>query len=227
MKILIIEDDKEITEVVRIALGMRWPEAKLVSTHLGRGGVELVESEKPDVVILDLGLPDVSGYEVLKEIRTFSEVPILILTVRSEEADVTKGLELGADDYVVKPFRQMELLSRIRALVRRVGSSLSEEPLVCGALSFNPSTRQIFCRQEEMYLTHTEYIILHQLIRNAGHVVTHSMLAEAVWGGEYPHAVEGLRVYIRRLREKIEVAPDDPQIIITKVGTGYLLAQPS
>ncbi|MFC1860183.1 response regulator transcription factor [Chloroflexota bacterium] len=111
MKVLIIEDDPEIVEVISLAFQIRWPEVKLVSTNLGEKGVELVESESPDVVILDLGLPDISGYDVLKEIRAFSTVPILILTVRGEETDVVRGLEWGADDYMVKPFRQLELLS--------------------------------------------------------------------------------------------------------------------
>lgn len=226
MKILVIEDNKEITEIITITLEMRWPDAKLTNTHLGKKGVELVESEKPDIVLLDLGLPDTSGYDVLKEIRTFSNVPVVILTVRAEEADITKGLELGADDYIVKPFRQMELLSRIKAVLRRANPSPSGEPLVYKNLSYNPETRQILFRGKEIDLTRTEGIIIHELMKNANRVVSHARLAEAVSGGEYPGAIESLRVYIRRLREKIEVDPENPQIITTKVGTGYILSVP-
>jgi len=226
MKVLIIEDDREIVEIVSLAFEIRWPEAELVSTHLGEKGVGLVESEDPDVVIIDLGLPDISGYDVLKDIRLFSNVPILILTVRGEEADIVKGLEWGADDYMVKPFRQLELLSRIKALTRRADPSGGEVPLVCGELRFNPATRQLFRGQMEIAVTRTEGSILHELIRNAGQVVAYSSLAESVWGENYPDAVDSLRVYIRRLRGKIETDPDKPQVILTRTGIGYLMAKP-
>ena len=226
MKVLIIEDDREIVEVISLAFQIRWSEVKVVSTHLGDKGVELLESETPDVVILDLGLPDMSGFDVLKEVRTFSEVPILILTVRGEEADVVRGLEWGADDYMVKPFRQLELLARIRALTRRAVSWEKETPLVCGELSFDPSTRQLFYGQREIALTRTEGAILYNLMRNVGQVVPYHRLAESVWGEDYPDATDSLRVYIRRLREKLEVEPSDPQIILTKTSVGYLLAKP-
>ncbi len=118
VKILVIEDDREILEVISVGFEMRWPGVKLVSARLGREGVELAASENPDIIILDLGLPDVTGFEVLREIRAFSGVPILILTVRSEEADIDHGLEWGADDYMTKPFQQAELQSRVEVLIR-------------------------------------------------------------------------------------------------------------
>lgn len=226
MRVLIIEDDQEIVEAISLAFQIRWPEANLISTHLGERGVELVESENPDVVILDLGLPDISGFEVLKQTRLFSDVPIIILTVRSDEADIIKGLEWGADDYMVKPFRQLELLSRIRALTRRGGHLIEGAPLICGQLRFEPSTGQLFCGDKEINLTPTEGRILHHLMKNAGQVITHSGLAETVWGDDYPEAADSLKVYIRRLREKLEADPSNPQIIITRAGIGYLLAKP-
>ena len=119
MKVLVIEDDKEIVDAISLAFQIRWPEAKVISTRLGQKGVELVESESPDIVILDLGLPDIAGFEVLRQIRLFSAVPTIILTVRAEEADVVKGLEWGADDYITKPFRQLELLARVKSMIRR------------------------------------------------------------------------------------------------------------
>ncbi len=226
MKVLIIEDDHEIVEVISLAFDIRWPGVNFISTHLGEKGVGLVESEKPDVVILDLGLPDMSGFDVLKEIRAFSDVPVLILTVRGEESDVVKGLEWGADDYMVKPFRQLELLSRVKALTRRAISSDREIPLVYGELSFDPSTRQLSYGQREINLTRTEGIILHSLMRNAGQVVTHSTLAEAVWGENYPDATSALKVHVLRLRQKLEVDSSQPKLILTKTGIGYLLAKP-
>ena len=226
MKVLIIEDDREIIEVISLAFQIRWPEVKLVSTHLGEKGVELVEQENPDFIILDLGLPDTSGFDVLKEVRTFSSVPILILTVRGDETDIVKGLEWGADDYMVKPFRQLELLSRIKALTRRVDRSGAETPLVWGELSFDPSTRQLFYGQKEIELTRTEGYVLHNLMKNAGRVVTYSALAEAVWGEDYPDAANALKVYILRLRQKLEADPSQPKLILNKAGIGYLLAKP-
>ncbi len=226
MKVLIIEDDHEIVEVISLAFQIRWPGVKFVSTHLGEKGVGLVESENPDVVILDLGLPDISGFDVLKGIRAFSDVPVLILTVRGDESDVVKGLEWGADDYMVKPFRQLELLSRIKALTRRASPSDRETPLVYGKLSFDPSTRQLSYGQREINLTRTEGIILHSLMRNAGQVATHSTLAEAVWGEDYPDATSAIKVHILRLRQKLEVDSSQPKLILTKAGIGYLLAKP-
>jgi len=226
MKVLVIEDDQAIVETITLVLKISWPEAKLVSTHLGERGIELVESENPDVVILDLGLPDKSGFEVLKQVRLFSTVPILILTVSSDEADIVKGLEWGADDYVVKPFRQLELLSRIKLVTRRRGSSVEENPMVCGQLNLNPSTYQLFYGKKEINLTPTEGSILHQLMKNVGRVVTHSSLAEVVWGVDYPDAADSLKVYVRRLRTKLEADPSHPQIVLTKPGIGYLMAKP-
>jgi two-component system, OmpR family, response regulator VicR len=225
MKVLIIEDDKEIVDAITLAFQIRWPEAKVASTRLGRKGVELVESEAPDIVILDLGLPDISGFEVLRQTRLFSHVPIIILTVRADEADVVKGLEWGADDYILKPFRQLELLARVKALIRRQAPS-EEESLTAGPLRLEVTSGQLRYDVKEIALTITESRILAHLMRNAGHVVTHSSLAEAVWGNDYPGAADSLKVHIRRLREKIEPSPSQPKLILTKAGVGYFLAKP-
>ena len=226
MKILIIEDDRAIVEAISLTLQLNWPDTILLSTHLGEEGIELFQSENPDAIILDLGLPDISGFEVLKRIRLFSEVPILILTVRSDEGDIVRGLEWGADDYVIKPFRQKELLSRIKLITRRRGATAEEAPLVCGQLQFEPSTGQLFHEGREVNLTRTEVSIISHLMKNAGRVVTHSGLAEAVWGVDYPDAADSLRVHIRRLRTKLESDPSDPRIVLTRAGMGYMLAKP-
>lgn len=225
MKVLIVEDNPEISTAIGVAIQIRWPDVQIVTTHLGERGVDMVETDKPDIVILDLGLPDISGYEVLKRLRLFSVVPVLILTVRSDEDDIVKGLEYGADDYMVKPFRRLELLSRVQALLRRYASFQdTEEPLVCGQLTLNPSNGQLTYKGQQVKLTNTERRILQHLMRNHGHVVTLSSLAEAVWGGDYPDAANSLKVYIRRLREKIEDNPGEPRLILTTSGIGYSLA---
>lgn len=226
MKVLVIEDDRNIVDVITLAFGIRWPDAAIISTHLGERGIELVREESPDVVILDLGLVDISGYDALKRIRSFSSIPILILTVRSEESDIVRGLEWGADDYMIKPFRQLELLSRIRALVRRTSPLATDSPLVCGELHFNPATRMAQNGDGEVHLTRTEACVLGHLMANVGSVVSHSALAVAVWNEDYPDAASSLKVYVRRLREKLEKNPGDPRMILTRPGIGYSLVKP-
>ncbi|MBI4284534.1 MAG: response regulator transcription factor [Chloroflexi bacterium] len=226
MKVLIVEDSPDIVEAVTLAFQIRWPEADIVCANRGSKGVEMVETEKPNVVILDLGLPDISGFEVLKQIRLFSNVPILILTVRHDEPDIVKGLEWGADDYMVKPFRQLELLSRVKALLRRANEPGKEPPLVCGPLSLNPATAQLTCGDSEISLTPTESRLLHRLMKHAGEVVTHASLAEAVWGNDYPDAADSIKVYIHRLRQKLEADPTNPRLLLSKAGIGYLLVKP-
>lgn len=227
MKLLIIEDDPEIVESISLAIQIRWPKSQVLSTHLGKRGIELAESEDADMIVLDLGLPDISGFEVLKQIRRFSSVPIVILTVKGEEADVVKGLEWGADDYIVKPCGQLELLARLNVRMRDRVSLAQEPPLSYGPLRFNPSTRQLMYGEKEINLTTIEAHIIQRLMRSTGRVVTHAALAEEVWGEDYPGSVESLRVHIRRLREKIEDDPSRPQFILTKAGTGYFLAKAS
>lgn len=224
MKTLIIEDDPQIVEAISLALGMRWPDAEVVSSHLGKKGIELVKNDSPDIVILDLGLPDIHGFEVLKQIRAFSHIPIIILTISREEPSIVRGLELGADDYVVKPFSQLELLARIKAMLRRGGTDDEESVLVYGALEFNPATRQATIEQKEVNLTPTEGRILYHMLKHPGRVVSHSSLAEAIWGTDYPGAADSMKVYIWRLREKLEQDPSQPKLILTKAGTGYYLA---
>lgn len=225
MKILVIEDDPEIVEAISLAFRVRWPEAETLSSRLGSKGVELVKNQPPDVVILDLGLPDISGFEVLKQIRAFSSIPIIILTVSSEESNVVKGLAFGADDYITKPFRQLELLARVKAMLRRHGTPEEEAPVVYGILTYNPAERQVTVGQNEISLTRAESRILQQLLKQPGRVATHSSLAEALWGTDYPGAADNLKVHIRRLREKLEEDPSEPQLILTKAGIGYYLAK--
>jgi two-component system KDP operon response regulator KdpE len=226
MKALIIEDDPEIVESVSLAFRLRWPDAQLTSTKMGERGLELVESEHPDIVILDLGLPDISGFDVLRQIRLFSSVPIIILTVRGDDADIVKGLEWGADDYIVKPCGQLELLARVNARIRDDIHSPEAVPISFGPLQFSPLTRHLSYGEKDIRLTAIEAHILHHLMRNAGHVATYSSIARDVWGDDYPGSVDSLRVHVSRLRSKIEANPGNPQLILNKLGVGYFLAKP-
>jgi len=164
---------------------------------------------------------------VLKQIRLFSAVPIVILTVKTEEPDIVKGLEWGADDYIAKPCGQLELLARVKARMRDKNHFAEELPLTLGSLSFNPLTRQLLYGKKEINLTAIEAHIIHHLMRMAGRVATYSSLAEDVWGDDYPGSVDSLRVHIRRLREKLEADPSHPQLLLTKAGIGYFLAKPA
>ncbi len=222
---LIIEDDAEIVESVSQVLRMRWPSAELTSTHLGSRGIELAESGTQSVIILDIGLPDMSGLDVLKRIRSFSRVPIVILSVKSDEADIVKGLEWGADDYVVKPCSPLELLVRVKARVREAEGVSDEAPLTFGSLTFRPLSRQLQCGERAVDLTAVESRIMHHLMRNAGRVSTYADIAEEVWGDDYPGSADSLRVHIRRLRQKIEEDPGNPRRLSTRPGVGYLLRE--
>lgn len=226
LKILIIEDVPTMVETISLALEIRWPDAKIITTPQGKQGIEMTETESPDVIILDLGLPDINGFDVLKRIRLFSNVPILILTVRSDEADIVRCLEWGADDYMIKPFKQGELLARIKGIMRRRGSQ-SEEPLVFGQLRFEPASRRLMSGRTEIRISRIEGLILGLLMENAGNVVSYSSIAETIWGADFPEASDRIKVHVRHLREKLEVEPSKPQFILTKPGLGYFLAKPS
>jgi two-component system KDP operon response regulator KdpE len=226
MKVLVIEDDQKTVEVIKIVFQIGWPEAKVVSTPSGEKGIEMVESESPDIAILDLGLPDISGFEVLKQIRLFSAVPIIILSVRGEENEVVQGLTWGASDYVLKPFRQLELLARVRTQLRKQKPPEEDLSITFGPLRFGSSLHELHYDEREISLTSTEGRILYLLMKNQCKVVTYSSLAEEVWGEDYPGAADSIKVYIRRLRGKIEQDPGRPQLILNKAGVGYLLAKP-
>jgi len=224
MKVLIIEDDEDVVDTIKLTFQVGWPGFELVSTSEGEKGIEMAESEDPQIVILDLGLPDINGFEVLRRIRSFSKVPVIILTVMNEEDDMIKGLEWGADDYVTKPFRKMALLARVKAILRRLNTTDEEAPLKCGPLRYEPAMRRFFCNEKEIILTATESLILSELMKKAGQIVSQSSLAELVWGEDYNGAADSLKVHIRHLRKKIETDPNDPKIIITRPGIGYLIS---
>ncbi len=224
MKILIIEDDPSILEAIAVCFRLSWLGVELVSTTSGEKGIELAESESPNVIILDIGLPDTSGFEVLEQIRLFSDVPVIILTVRGEEMDKVRGLELGADDYITKPFNHMELLARIKTVLKRTQMSelkSSQPKFVSGKLVIDFEARTVSTNGEVVKLTPTEYKILYLLVRNVGRVVTHRKLMYEIWGEDYIENTDRLRTYIRRLRDKLKDSP--PRILLTEHGLGYKL----
>ncbi len=224
MQILVVEDDLIIVDFLKTVLRVGMPNASVTSTHLGQRGVELVEKNRPDIVILDLGLPDISGFDVLKQIRAFSKVPVLILSVRAHETDVVEGLGLGADDYIVKPFRQLELLARIQALTRRQESLEEDLSITYGPLHFGQTLQEAFIGNRSVSLTKTEGQLLYQLMAKQGNIISVSVLSRAVWGNDY-NTANSVKVYIHRLRQKFEKDPGNPSFILSKPGSGYYLGK--
>lgn len=223
MKALIIEDDRSIVNAVQVAFEFRWPEADLVSGATARQGVELVRRESPDIVLLDLNLPDMSGYDALREIRTFSQVPVIILTVRAEDEDMLKGLEYGADDYITKPFNYLNLLARIKAVLRRVETipyTGEHENEVGARLKIDFVSQKVKIDNRPVKLTPSEYHLLALLVRNRGAIVPYDRIIREVWDREYTGSNEGIRIYVRRLRDKLGDNP--PSLILNKRGQGYL-----
>lgn len=228
MKVLLIEDSTEIVDIVAITLKLRWPEVTLVSSFLGKEGVKLVKKELPDIVVLDLGLPDMDGFQVLRSIREFSDVPLVILTVRGDEMDKIRGLELGADDYIVKPFSPAELLARLKALLRRSQvsktSAKADDKLptlfIKGRLRIDLTSQEVSIDDKLLKLGPREYDLLYCLVTNEGEVVSNQMLLEKVFP-ENKDDIRLLEVYMKKLREKLKVNPDDPEIILNEGGMGY------
>jgi two-component system KDP operon response regulator KdpE len=223
MKILIIEDDLSIIESITLIMQVSWPDVEIVSTGSGIEGIAIVEKEVIDIVILDIGLPDILGFDVLKRIRTFSNVPIIVLTVNSSETDIVRALEGRADDYIIKPFRPLELLARLKLVLRKKYYPQGEQYIPIGRFRFDVTSHKLEYENQAINLTSTESLILYHLAMNKGNVLSLASLAQKIWGDNYPGAYEAIRVYIRHLRKKIEDNPNEPKLILTKPGIGYLL----
>ena len=229
MKTLVIEDSPQIIEAISLCFELRWPEVTIIFARKGTEGTEMVETESPDMVILDLGLPDIDGFTVLRDIRSFSDVPILILTVRGDEIDKVKGLELGADDYVVKPFNHAELLARMKAVLRRTTMPHlkdAEEVVISPELKIDFAIPCLYRKGEAIKLTRIESDLLYHLVRNEGKTLSHRYLLERIWGEDYSDATEYLKVYIQRLRNKLEDGPSQPKMVMTERGLGYRFVKP-
>ncbi len=222
--ILVIEDEAPIRRFLKMSLldqGFAFCEAST-----GKEGLSKVASERPDLVILDLGLPDTDGLEVTRQVREWSNVPIIVLSAREKENDKVEALDAGADDYLVKPFGIGELMARLRVALRHA-NRLSEDQLDSnfsfGDIQIDFAKRQILRNTEEIHLTPIEYKLLNTLVRYSGKVVTHKHLLRETWGGEYSDETQYLRVYMAQLRKKLELDPAQPKYLMTEPGVGYRL----
>ena len=220
-RILIVDDESQIRKLLRVSLkahGFIIDEAAS-----GQDGINRAAIFKPDLMIVDLGLPDINGKEVIREIREWSNAPIIILTAHDQEQEKIDALDAGADDYITKPFSMGELLARIRVCLRRMATGESEPLLTCGGLTVDLVQRRVSVEGREVKLTPTEYEIIKLLAQNAGRVLTHKQLLKAVWGNSYDNDTHYIRVYVGQLRRKIETDPAQPKYIITESGIGYRL----
>ena len=222
--VLIIDDEVQIRRFLRAGFELNGFVVHEAGT--GAEGLKNATLQPIDMVIVDLNLPDMDGAEVVERIRAWSTVPIIVLSVRSHEAQKVQLLEAGADDYVVKPFGMAELLARVRVALRRQMRPQSGEPVVLvGPLSIDLATRTVTLNDQRLTLTPKEYRLLQVLAQHAGNVVTHQHLLKEVWGSIHVHDTHYLRIFVRKLRQKIEPNPNTPRILVTELGVGYRLAQ--
>lgn len=220
-KILIVDDEVQIRRLLRISLEAN--DYNVIETENGKNGLLMAAMEQPDVILLDLGLPDMEGLQVLERLREWSSTPIIVLTVRDDEKIMIRALDSGADDYITKPFNTGELLARVRVAIRH-SLHIGESPLfTTGRLSVDLISRIVKVNNEEIRLTALEYNLLSLLIRNAGKVLTHSFIMKELWGNAYADYAQTLRVHVAQLRRKIETNPSIPEILITEPGVGYRL----
>lgn len=226
MKLLLADDDAEIRASLRVAFQLQWRDVELLEAASGAEALRMVEDQRPDLVLLDIGLPDVDGYGVLREIRAFTAVPVIMLTARDEAIDKVRGLEAGADDYVGKPFDHLELMARVRAVLRRVDLKAPVSRAADyrrGDVEVDVEAREARVGGERVNLTATEWRLLQLLVANAGWIVPHDRLAGRVWGRDEYRDLDALRVFIRRLRSKLGDDAADPRYIETVRGVGYRL----
>jgi two-component system KDP operon response regulator KdpE len=224
-RILVVDDEPEIRRFLRASL--RSHQHDVFEADSGLKAIAAVQEHHPDLMILDLGLPDVDGVEVTRRLREWSQVPIIVLSVRDREADKIEALNAGADDYLTKPFGIGELLARINGVMRRVTLPYTLETFTVGDLCVDLVRHQVTLSGMEIALTPTEFELLKVLIQNAGRVVTHQQLIHKVWGTFYEDESRLLRVNISNLRRKIEPNPNQPYYILTELGVGYRLRDPA
>lgn len=221
-KVLVIDDEASIRKLLRVSLEANGYD--VVEAVNGREGLVETASQRPDLLLLDLGLPDMTGLAVLSEVRSWSQVPVIVLTVQDSDQDKISALDSGADDYVTKPFSVPELLVRMRVALRHAGQSLQEKSeLISGPVRVDVPGHTVTVDGELVKLTVTEFNILKVLIKNKGKVVTHRMLLNEVWGPNSVEHTHYLRVYVGGLRKKLHVREDLPEIIATEAGVGYRL----
>ena len=226
-KILVVDDAPRVVRLVSEVL--RAVGYQVIAAGTGASALEMVALEQPDLVLLDILLPQgLDGYEVCRRIREFSDVPVIMLTAKAQQGDVLQGFDVGADDYLIKPFNAKELVARVKAVLRRVQrpEEMVSTGLTCGDLQIDFARRAVWVRGQPVSLTRTEYALLRQLALNANRVMLHEDLLTAVWGPEYRSDLDYLRAYIRYLRRKLEADPSNPRCVLTSPGVGYLLVCP-
>ena len=221
-KILAVDDEKRMVRFIQ--LNLEQDGFQVVTAYNGSEALEQVRTQLPDLILLDIMMPDINGFEVLKKIREVNTVPVIMLTAKGEEDDRIQGLELGADDYITKPFSPRELVSRIRAVLRRT-ESFKEDQIdlinVDDRLTIDFSRREVWVEGKKVDLRPTEYRLLYHLVKNAGWVNTHEQLLSKVWGFEYQDEPHYVRLYVNYLRKKLEKDPSNPRYILTERGVGY------
>jgi two-component system KDP operon response regulator KdpE len=221
-RILVVDDERRMVGFIR--LNLEQDGFEVIEAYNGTEALERLRDSLPDLILLDVMMPDIDGFEVLRMIREISQVPVIMLTAKGEEDDKVKGLELGADDYVTKPFSPRELVSRVKAVLRR-GSTFEEDEEgvieIDDRLKIDFGRREVWVDEELVKLRPTEYRLLYHLVQNAGWVLTHDQILTKVWGYEYRDEPHYVRLYINYLRKKIEEDPSDPQYILTERGVGY------
>jgi two-component system KDP operon response regulator KdpE len=221
-RLLIIEDDPQIRRFLRTALGNA--KYDVLEADTAQLGLSEAAARRPDAILLDLGLPDKDGLTVLRKLRTWTNVPILILSARGQEQAKVEALDNGADDYVVKPFGTGELLARLRVALRNANRNLPrDQQFEAEGLRIDFNSRQVLAHGREVHLTPTEFKLLTELVRNAGKVLTQKHLLRTVWGPDHVEDAHYLRLYMAQLRSKLEVDPTDPKLLLTEQGVGYRL----
>jgi two-component system, OmpR family, KDP operon response regulator KdpE len=221
-RVLVVDDDPQILRAVRTSL--QGHSYEVLTAGNGETALDLLPDSDVDLIVLDLGLPGIGGQEVIKRVRAWSEVPIIVLSVRDGQHDKVEAFDAGADDYVTKPFDTAELLARIRAAKRRSLTEAGEPVFTSGPLCVDFSARQVKLAGAEIKLTPTEYSLLRVLVQNAGKVVTHRQLLRTVWGEKAESQAQYLRVYVTHLRKKLQTSASAPSLIKTEVGIGYRLS---
>jgi two-component system KDP operon response regulator KdpE len=221
LRVLVVDDERAIRRYLRAALNAQG--YTVFEASSGQDAINTVVADRPDLIILDLGLPDVDGVEVTRQLREWTHIPIIILSVREEDTDKINALDAGADDYLTKPFSTGELMARMRAALRHASQAASDPVFTSNELMVDLTHRLVKIRGEEVSLTPTEYDLLRILVQNAGRVLTHHQLLLQVWGSAYENEAHILRVNMSNLRRKIEADPTRPHYIITEPGVGYRL----
>lgn len=221
-KILVVDDEERMARFIR--LNLEHDGFQVVEAYKGQQAMDKLRTALPDLVLLDIMMPDLDGFEVLKMIREVSKIPVIMLTAKGEEDDKVKGLELGADDYITKPFSPRELVSRVKAVLRRIeslGDGSADVIEVDDRLKIDFGRREIWVEGKLVNLRPTEYRLLYHLVQNAGWVLTYDQILSRVWGYEYRDESHYVRLYINYLREKLEKNPANPKYILTERGVGY------